>query len=209
MDFGAHLPLMDFGGHPFTLEHLVHYTQTADRLGFSALAVNDHLMLFAPWLDGPTALAAVMSHSGDMTMATTVALPVVRGPVPLAKSLGAIDRLSGGRLIVAVGPGSAQQDYQAVGIDFEERWARLDEAVQALRALWQSDAEPFTGRFYSTRGITLDPRPARYFHCAKIVLSRPIASSAAFNTSRCCGTSISLAAGGILYFRKSISNESR
>jgi len=161
VDFGAHLPLMDFGGHPFTLEHLVHYTQTADRLGFSALAVNDHLMLFAPWLDGPTALAAVMSHSGDMTMATTVALPVVRGPVPLAKSLGAIDRLSGGRLIVAVGPGSAQQDYQAVGIDFDERWGRLDEAVHALRALWQSDREPFVGRFYSTVGIKLDPGPAR------------------------------------------------
>jgi alkanesulfonate monooxygenase SsuD/methylene tetrahydromethanopterin reductase-like flavin-dependent oxidoreductase (luciferase family) len=161
VDFGAHLPLMDFGAHPYTLEHLVNYTRAAAQLGFRALAANDHLVFSVPWLDGPTALAAVMSHSGDMTLATTVSLPVVRGPVPLAKTLAAIDRLSGGRLIVAVGPGSSQRDYEAVGIDFEERWARLDEAVQTLRALWQSDREEFSGRFYSTAGITLDPRPAR------------------------------------------------
>jgi alkanesulfonate monooxygenase SsuD/methylene tetrahydromethanopterin reductase-like flavin-dependent oxidoreductase (luciferase family) len=112
-------------------------------------------------LDGPTALAAVMEHSGDMTLATTVALPVLRGPVPLAKTLGAIDRLSGGRVLAAVGPGSSPQDYEAVGLDFAERWPRFDEAIQALRALWRRDGEPFTGRFYSTDGISLDPRPAQ------------------------------------------------
>src|ERR1700704_3309381 len=114
MDFGAHLPLMDFGGHPFTLEHLVAYTRTAAQLGFRAVSVNDHLVFAVPWLDGPTALAAVMEHSGDMTLATTVALPVLRGPVPLAKALGAIDRLSGGRVLAAVGPGSSPQDYEVV-----------------------------------------------------------------------------------------------
>jgi alkanesulfonate monooxygenase SsuD/methylene tetrahydromethanopterin reductase-like flavin-dependent oxidoreductase (luciferase family) len=159
VDFGAHLPLIDFGGHPYTLEHLVGYTKAAAELGFSVLTVNDHLVFPVPWLDGPTALAAMLSHSGDMTLATTVALAAVRGPIPLAKALGAIDRLCGGRLIVAVGPGSSNQDYEAVGIAFEERWARLDEAVRALRALWQRDADPFVGRFYSTAGISLDPGP--------------------------------------------------
>jgi alkanesulfonate monooxygenase SsuD/methylene tetrahydromethanopterin reductase-like flavin-dependent oxidoreductase (luciferase family) len=160
VDFGAHLPLMDFGAHPYTLEHLVTYARAATRLGFSALAANDHLVFSVAWMDGPTALAAVLGCSGDLTLATTVALPVVRGPVPLAKTLGAIDRLSGGRLVVAVGPGSTQQDFDAVGIDFEERWLRLDEAVPTLRALWRSDSAPFVGRFYSTESITLDPSPA-------------------------------------------------
>jgi alkanesulfonate monooxygenase SsuD/methylene tetrahydromethanopterin reductase-like flavin-dependent oxidoreductase (luciferase family) len=114
-----------------------------------------------PWLDGPTALAAVMDQSDDLTLATTVSLPVIRGPVPLAKTLGAIDRLSGGRLIVAVGPGSSRQDYDAVGIDFEERWDRLDEAVGALRALWRAAGEPFVGRYYSTERVELTPLPAR------------------------------------------------
>jgi alkanesulfonate monooxygenase SsuD/methylene tetrahydromethanopterin reductase-like flavin-dependent oxidoreductase (luciferase family) len=96
MDFGLHLPLLDFGGNPFTLDHLIAYAETAQQLGFSALAANDHLVYARPWLDGPTALAAVLSHSGRMDLVTTVSLLVVRGPVPLAKSLGAIDRLSGG-----------------------------------------------------------------------------------------------------------------
>ena len=157
MEFGAHLPLMDFGGHPYTLEHLIAYAETANRLGFTALSVNDHMVFSVPWLDGPTALAAVLAHSGTMTLATTVALPVVRGPVQLAKALGAIDRLSGGRTMVAVGPGSSPRDYETVGIDFEERWGRLEEAIQVLRVLWGGEGESFTGRFYSTEGIDLRP----------------------------------------------------
>ncbi len=161
MDVGVHLPLLDFGGNPFTLDHLLRYTEAAVELGFAAVAVNDHLVYGAPWLDGPTALAAVLASSGTLTLATTVALPVVRGPVPLAKSLGAIDRLSGGRLLVAVGPGSSADDYAAVGLDFAERWARLDEAVTALRALFRPGGEPFVGRWYSTAGIELLPAPAQ------------------------------------------------
>jgi len=77
------------------------------------LAVNDHLLFATPWLDGPTALAVVASRTQSMRLATTVALPVVRGPVPLAKQLAAIDVLSGGRVVAGVGPGSSAADYAA------------------------------------------------------------------------------------------------
>lgn len=161
MEFGAHLPLLDFGGHPFTLDHLSGYARRAAELGFATLAANDHLVFALPWLDGPTALAAVIGSSGSMTLATTVALPVVRGPVALAKAVAAIDRLSGGRVVVGVGPGSSPLDHDAVGLEFDERWRRLDEAVRALRSLWQPDGEPFVGRFYSTAGIDLRPGPTQ------------------------------------------------
>lgn len=160
MDFGAHLPLMDFGGNPYSLDALTEYTDVARQLGFTALCVNDHMVFEVPWLDGPTALASVLAHSGDMSLVTTVALPVVRGPVPLAKALGAIARLSGGRLIAGVGPGSSKRDYDAIGLDFAERWQRLDEAIQALRAMWTASSPPFVGRFYSTDGLELRPPPA-------------------------------------------------
>jgi len=161
MDFGLHLPLLDFGENPFTLDHLITYAQTGRELGFRALAANDHLVYSKPWLDGPTALAAILSHSGRMDLVTTVSLPIVRGPVPLAKSLGAIDRLSGGRLIACVGPGSSARDYAAVGIPFEERWKRLDESIQTLRALWNQEGAAFKGVFYDTEGIVLEPFPAQ------------------------------------------------
>jgi probable F420-dependent oxidoreductase len=161
VDYGAHLPLIDLDRQPWTLHRLLEYAQTAESMGFQALSANDHLVFGRPWLDGPTALAAVLGRTGRMALATTVALPVVRGPVALAKSLAAIDLLSGGRLVVGVGPGSSARDYAAVGIPFEERWKRLDEAVQALRALWLGEGTPFKGEFYSTEGVTLEPRPAQ------------------------------------------------
>jgi len=112
-----------------------------------------------PWLDAPTALAAVLSHSGNLAVGTSVLLPVVRGPVPMANALAAIDLLSNGRLFVGVGPGSSARDYEIVNLDYEERWKRFDEAIQVLRSLWSAEGKPFTGRFYSTAGIELEPKP--------------------------------------------------
>src|SRR5919107_1566374 len=112
---------------------------------------------------GPSSLPHLVRYTatGRMDLMTTVALPVVRGPVALAKSMAAIDILSGGRLIVGVGPGSSLRDYSAAGIPFEERFRRLDEAVEALRALWRQSGPPFKGEFYSTEDIDLQPRPSR------------------------------------------------
>jgi probable F420-dependent oxidoreductase len=161
MDYAVHLPLIALDGRPWSLRRLLEYAELAEDLGFGALSANDHLLFPRPWLDGPTALAAVLAVAERIALATTVALPTVRGPVALAKSLAAIDLLSGGRLIVGVGPGSSARDYAAVGIPFEERWQRLDEAVHTLRALWHRDGAPFRGQFYSTEGVTLEPYPTQ------------------------------------------------
>ncbi len=162
MRFGVHLPIIGFGDGPAcTLDLLTTVTAAAVDRGYHTLAVNDHLLFGAPWLDGPTALAAVLHASGDLALATTVALPVVRGPLALAKTVSALDVLSGGRMIVGVGPGSSPRDYQAVGIDFEERWPRFDEAARALRSLLRDDEAPFAGRWYDTTDRAIEPRPAR------------------------------------------------
>ena len=137
------------------------YVRAAAALDYRYLCANDHLLFARPWLDGPTALAAVLDAADQMTIATTVALPVVRGPTQTAKLLSALDVLSDGRLIAGVGPGSSPRDYAAAGIAFEERWRRFDESVLALRALLRPDAEDFDGAFYSTAGVTVEPlRPS-------------------------------------------------
>jgi alkanesulfonate monooxygenase SsuD/methylene tetrahydromethanopterin reductase-like flavin-dependent oxidoreductase (luciferase family) len=161
MEYGAHLPLIRFDGAPLTLADLRAYARRAAALEYRFLCANDHLLFGRPWLDGPTALAAVLGESGEMTVATTIALPVVRGPVQTAKLLCALDLLSGGRLVAGVGPGSSPHDYAAIGIAFEERWKRFDEAVSALRSLLGEGAASFAGTFYSTEGLVLEPRPFR------------------------------------------------
>ena len=160
LEYGAHLPLIDLG-QPRSLPALAAYARTARRLGFRYLCANDHLVFGRPWLDGPTALAALIEASQDMTLVTTAALPVLRGPVQLAKALTAIDVLSGGRLVAGIGPGSSAGDYAAAGIGFEERWPRFDEALRALRALLSGDRPGFEGQFYSTRAVVLEPPPVK------------------------------------------------
>ena len=124
---------MQLGEEPLSLGRLERTVDTARDCGFAAVSANDHLVFQTPWLDGLTALASIAGRSGDMTLATTLALVVLRGPLQLAKALAALDVLTEGRLIAGVGPGSSERDYELAGIPFDERWKRLDEAIAALR----------------------------------------------------------------------------
>ncbi|WP_460979083.1 LLM class flavin-dependent oxidoreductase [Pseudactinotalea suaedae] len=110
------------------------YVALARDLGFEAVAANDHLVYRYPWLDSIVALSSVLEAAEGMTLATTVALPVVRGPEVLASAALALDALSGGRLLLGVGAGSSRADYEATGHDFELRWPLFWDAVDQLHA---------------------------------------------------------------------------
>jgi alkanesulfonate monooxygenase SsuD/methylene tetrahydromethanopterin reductase-like flavin-dependent oxidoreductase (luciferase family) len=135
LELGVHLPLMEFGDEGQSLGRLTRAVDSARECGLAALSANDHFLFQTPWLDGPTALAAVLDRSGSMELATTVALVSLRGPMPLAKAIAALDLLSEGRVVAGVGPGSSERDYHAVGVPFEDRWPRFEEATAAFRAL--------------------------------------------------------------------------
>jgi alkanesulfonate monooxygenase SsuD/methylene tetrahydromethanopterin reductase-like flavin-dependent oxidoreductase (luciferase family) len=163
MELGVHLPLMRFGhDEDLSLQRLQSAVDAARDCGFAAVSANDHFVFQTPWLDGPTALASVVERSGRMELATTVALAVLRGPVPLAKALVAVDVLSEGRLLAAVGPGSSERDYATLGIAFDERWKRFDEALAVLRALLRGAELPEEHRYYPVPpDLRLEPGPWR------------------------------------------------
>ena len=136
-----HLPLMEFGDEGLSPDRLTRAVDAARECGLAAISANDHFLFQTPWLDGPTALAAMVERSGDMELATTVALVSLRGPVALAKTLAALDVLSGGRVVAGVGPGSSERDYAAAGIPWDERWSRFEQAVIRLRELLGAGSE--------------------------------------------------------------------
>jgi alkanesulfonate monooxygenase SsuD/methylene tetrahydromethanopterin reductase-like flavin-dependent oxidoreductase (luciferase family) len=152
---------MEFGDEGQSLARLTRAVDAARDCGFAAVSANDHFLFQAPWLDGVTALATVIERSGAMELATTIALVALRGPVPLAKTLAALDLLSDGRVTAGVGPGSSQRDYDAVGVPYEERWERFDEAVAILRSLLRGDPPPETRRHYPLPDSQLAPAPRR------------------------------------------------
>src|SRR5512132_157709 len=159
MDAGIHLPLIDFGGEGFSHRRLTETVDAAREWGFAAISANDHFLFPAPWLDGPTALAAVAERSGGMKLVTSLALATLRGPVPLAKMFSALDILSDGRVIAGLGPGSSEADYAAMGAPFGERWPRFDEAVRLLKGLLQPGASAAGGTYYSAPSAGLSPPP--------------------------------------------------
>ena len=156
MELGVHLPLADLGQGLPSGHDLRTYAALAADLGFTAVAANDHLVWRTPWLDGPTALAAVSGHSAGMRLVTSVALPAVRHPFVLAKGLAALAALAEGPVVAGLGPGSSRDDHDLVGVPFEQRWARCDEAVRLVRALLAGEPAP-PGRFYGPGGTRLAP----------------------------------------------------
>jgi alkanesulfonate monooxygenase SsuD/methylene tetrahydromethanopterin reductase-like flavin-dependent oxidoreductase (luciferase family) len=155
---GVHLPLMDFRGEGLSAARLMEAVDAARECGLGAISANDHLVFSTPWLDGPTALAAAIERSGEMTLATTVCLPTVRGPVAVAKALTALDILSEGRVLAGVGPGSSSRDYDAVGLAFEQRWPLFEESVVILRALLRGEGHP-PARHFALPDAELAPPP--------------------------------------------------
>ena len=96
-----------------------------------------------------------------MRLATTVALPAIRGPVPLAKQLAAIDVLSGGRVVAGVGPGRRRTTTRRSASTSTSGGRGSTRSIRVLRAFWRDDPTPFVGRYYSTADVHLEPRPVR------------------------------------------------
>jgi probable F420-dependent oxidoreductase len=118
-------------------------------------------MYRSPWLDGPTTLAVAAAATKHVRIATSVLVPAIRHPFVAAKMLATLDVLSGGRLVVGVGPGSYQPDYEATGVPFDERWKRLDQCVIAMRGIWQQDDSPAEAGPYAFSNVNMRPRPVQ------------------------------------------------
>ena len=163
--FGVHIPVMGLDGNEPTKEQIISLAQHAQALGYDSLSVNDHIVFHTSWLDAISTLSAVAASTTRILLGTSILNIVVRNPIVCAKALAAIDILSSGRLFAGVGPGSHRGDYDACGIDFNERWPRFSEALQILvRLLSNSDysnSAPFSykGKYYTLKDIFLTPKP--------------------------------------------------
>ena len=161
MHLGLHLPQLDLDGSGLSLTRLTRAARAARDTGFGSLGANDHVLFAGPWLDGLTALTAVVEDSGELELVTSVAVPALRHPLLLAKALVALDLLSQGRVVAGIGPGSSKADYDAVGLDFTERWQRLDEAARLLRHVLRGTPLVGPTKHYPAPPAPLAPGPFR------------------------------------------------
>jgi len=176
MRFGIHLPN---SGTLTARADLVGIAVEAEALGFAHVWTYDHLInpvelspvvrearpdyynkADMPYFDALTTLGVVAGATTRIGLGTRVLLPVLRPPVALAKQLSTLAVLAGsGRLIVGVGAGWLLDEYDAVGLDPTERFARLDEHVALMRAAWAEGVTEHEGRFYRHQAAGFHPVP--------------------------------------------------
>ncbi|MDQ3757060.1 MAG: LLM class F420-dependent oxidoreductase [Actinomycetota bacterium] len=104
-------------------------------------------------------LAWVGGQTSRIKLATGILILPQRNPLVLAKEVATLDRLTGGRVVLGVGIGWLREEFEALGVPFEERGARTEEYIQALRAAWTQDSPTFEGRFTSFAGAKSNPKP--------------------------------------------------
>jgi probable F420-dependent oxidoreductase len=115
----------------------------------------------SPIPDPLTWLTFVAAATSSIKLATGVLILPQRNPVVLAKQTATLDRLSGGRLLLGIGVGWLEEEFDAIGVPFTERGARTDDAVAAMRALWTEDAASHHSAFTNFDHCILRPRPAQ------------------------------------------------
>ena len=161
--FGVHLPVrMLAGGDPVlpSPRLLEQIADAAGGSGFSALWVTDHIVYPDPWMDCLLMLAAVAGRARDagLTIATGVVGLPLRHPVAMAQSFATLDVLSGGNLIIGVGEGSTQLDFDALGLPFQERRRMLEDGAAALRTLLTDPVASHEGPYYRFQNVTVAPK---------------------------------------------------
>ncbi len=139
----------------------------AEAAGFSGFGFTDHPAPTQRWLqsgghdalDPFVAMGFAAAHTSTIRLIPNVVVLPYRNPFVVAKAGATLDLLSDGRFTLAVGVGYLKWEFIALGVDFDERGALMEEALQAIRAIWTGDDVSFEGRHFTASGITAHPRP--------------------------------------------------
>ena len=158
-------------------DNIVATAKLAAELGFHSLWLTDHVVLAervdavypyrshgrwdyptdTPWLDPLLSLAWAGAAAPELELGTSVLVLPIRNPVLLAKQVASLDYLSGGRVILGVGAGWMEEEFDIIGEPYSGRGPRAEEMVALMRRYWSGEAVEFEGRHYRI------PAPARMY----------------------------------------------
>ena len=158
---GAHEPWEREAG----IEDLARIAVAADRLGFHHLTCSEHVAVpaevaerrGATYWDPLATFGYLAAVTTRIRFATQVLVLGYHHPLAIAKRYGTLDRLSGGRLILGLGVGSLQEEFDLLGAEFADRGAHADDAMRALRAGLSRREPAYDGPHYSFDGFVVDP----------------------------------------------------
>jgi probable F420-dependent oxidoreductase len=163
-------------------EPITTLARRAEALGFDSVFVTDRLLIPAaptaaypysatgafplgpdePWLESLTAVTYLTAVTERIQVGTSVLVVPYRNPVHTARALATADYLAGGRVIFGAGIGWWREEFAGLGVPYEDRAARTDEALRLIRTVWTQPRLAFEGRFWRVAEAGgVRPHPAR------------------------------------------------
>jgi len=148
-----------------TVEDIGRVAEAADRLGYHHMTCSEHIGLpstetgrrGARYWDPLATFGYASARTKQIRFATMTLVLGYHHPLEIVKRYGTLDHVSGGRVILGLGVGSLKEEFDLLGIPFEDRGARADDALRALRTALPSNEPAYDGEFYSFGGLTVDP----------------------------------------------------
>ena len=164
MKVGMILPLaVDESGDAPSWSRLRAAAIQCESLGFDSIWVYDHLLHRFPgrptvgFHECWTMLTALAAVTSRVEIGTTVLCAGFRNPALLAKMAETLDTVSDGRLILGLGAGWHEPEFDAFGFPFDHRVSRLEEALQIIKPLLRDRHVDFVGRFHAARNCEIVP----------------------------------------------------
>jgi probable F420-dependent oxidoreductase len=160
---------------------IVEVARAADDLGYDGMAIPDHIVNletlstpypytkdgrrrwqpFTEWPDPWVLIGALAQVTTGLRFVTTVYIPAMRNPYSAAKSIATAAYLANGRVELGIGVGWCEEEFDLMEQPFAKRGKRTDEMLDLMRTLWSPDWTEFSGEFYQTPRLEMQPTPPR------------------------------------------------
>lgn len=150
-------------------EDVVAIARAADRLGYDHLTCSEHVAIPTEiatarggrYFDPLATLGYLAAETERIRLATYVLVLGYHHPLEVAKRYGTLDVVSGGRVVLGVGVGSLEEEFDLLGAPFADRGERADESLAAIRAAWGRSEPTFAGAHVAYDGLVVDPPAPR------------------------------------------------
>ena len=140
--------------------------ELAEELGFDSVWATEHIIVgpeaidpYGRVYDPLVTLGWIAGWTERIGLGTSIVLVPLHNPMHLAKEVATLQELSGGRFRLGVGVGWHRDEFEFMGVPFEHRGRRANEAIRLMRALW-SGASDFEGELWSFHDATAEPHPS-------------------------------------------------